>query len=201
MSRHEATRFVNQSGADGGEGSRQGWGVSRDAVPEQVQIAGQFGGTMHDAGDLPDHHGPDTVVMQGLEQRERVEPESIVGADRADVVVGVLVAQTGARPAQRQFTGTSSGDAEPFQRFVDHPTHTTPGRAHGALEFPKITEGRENTLSGLEKSFSLDAFDQDVIAKSRQETRITRVLPCGSGQSGTTGPTRARGTGPQSNCP
>ncbi|MFI6389640.1 hypothetical protein [Nonomuraea sp. NPDC050540] len=120
MKGYGVARFVHQPGVDGGEGGRQRRGVRRQAVPEQVQVAGQFGGSVHDAGDLPDHHGPDAVVVKGFEQREGVEAEGAVRADRANVVVGVLVTQAGARPVQGQFTGAPGGGAETRQGLVDH---------------------------------------------------------------------------------
>ncbi|MGW4644307.1 hypothetical protein ACWEN6_37710 [Sphaerisporangium sp. NPDC004334] len=107
---------------------------------------------MHDAGDLPDHDGSDAVAMEGFQQGERVEPEGSVRADRADVVVGVLVPQAGARPVQSRFTGASGGGAESFQRFVDHLAHATPGRAHGAREWFRRSPAKRKCHVGSRRS-------------------------------------------------
>ena len=79
--------------------------------------------------------------MKGFEQRKRIEPEGAVRADRADVVVGVLVTQAGARPVRSEFTRAPSGGAQSFQRFVDHPVHATPGRAEGARDYSRVRWG------------------------------------------------------------
>ena len=71
---------------------------------------------MYDAGDLSDDHHANAAVVQGFEQRERVEPEGFVRADRADAVVGVLVAQAGGRPVLGQFTGTPGGGGKGNRR-------------------------------------------------------------------------------------
>lgn len=92
--------------------------------------------------DLPDHHGSDVVAMQGFEQGKRIESEGAVRADRADVVVGVLVAQAGAHPLEGEFTRAPGGGAQSFQWFADHPVHATPGRAQGARQFSLSTIGR-----------------------------------------------------------
>ncbi|MGW5157327.1 hypothetical protein ACWEPN_17810 [Nonomuraea wenchangensis] len=53
---------------------------------------------MHDSGDLPDHHGSDAVPVEGFEQRERIESEGVVRADRAGLVVDHLQDVTPAAP-------------------------------------------------------------------------------------------------------
>jgi hypothetical protein len=107
---------------DSGEGGGQSLTLLLVAVPKQIEVSGQFSGAVHDAGDLSDHHGVDTGLVQGSEKWKRIEAEGVISVDGAGCVVGVVVSPPGSLPAAGDLPGESHCVAQAVQGVIVHPS-------------------------------------------------------------------------------
>jgi hypothetical protein len=63
------------------------------AIPQQVKVPGQLAGPVHDAGHLTDDRDDRAVLIQGPQQRQRIEPDRVIGRRRPGDIVSVLMTE------------------------------------------------------------------------------------------------------------
>jgi hypothetical protein len=92
---------------------RQGPALPGVTAPQQVKVAGQLTGSVHDAGHLTYDSHDGAVLMQGAHQRQRVEPDRVIGRSGASDIVGVIVTQPAPFPAGGHRTQEANSLFEP----------------------------------------------------------------------------------------
>jgi hypothetical protein len=109
----------------GDQGLADGTRLRECAVPEQVEVAGELGGAVHDAGDLADDHGAGAGVVQRPEEGERVEADRAVRGERAGDIVCSLRPTLAGRAVTGGVLSAPDGLTEARETVVCHLTHLT----------------------------------------------------------------------------
>jgi hypothetical protein len=123
--------------------SDHAFGISRLPGPQEVEISGELGGAVKDPCYLPDHERRGVVVSERPEDRQRIEPGSVIAGDRsgfpsssswATPVAGRpriksairATASRRRRPGRRVHTSTLSHEAGGAARARARPSGSSP---------------------------------------------------------------------------